>query len=291
MKKIIDTHVHIWNLEQLRLPWLDSEDYLNQTFMEEDYQQAIVNDRFAITDAIYMEVDCAPNDRAKENTWIINQCESSKSIFTGAVISGDLADDQFREYIEKYRAKVSGVRQVLHVSGRERGFCLQPQFIQNVRYLGEIGLTFDLCMRNEELADGYELAKRCPDTKIILNHMGNPNMEMLTQPLTTEKKIYRENWLDNLTLFSELPNVYCKISGVSETEQTGFEAFSEEINQVMDLFGEDRLLYASNFPVIDLGGGLSKWTEFLLNLTDTRSESFKRKLFSENARLVYLNQK
>ncbi|MGM0167878.1 hypothetical protein IGI39_002890 [Enterococcus sp. AZ135] len=291
MKKIIDTHVHTWDLAQLRLPWLDTEEYLNQTFTETDYQKAMVSDRFAITDAVYMEVDCAPRDREKENTGIINQCESSKSIFKGAVISGDLSDDYFKEYIEKYRFDISGLRQVLHVAERERVFCLQPKFIQNVRYLGEIGLSFDLCLRNEELSDGYELAKNCPETRIILNHMGNPDMEMLTPPLNDEKKRYREKWLRNLKRFSELPNVYCKISGVMETEKIGFEDFSEEINHVMDLFGEDRILYASNFPVIDLGGGLSKWTDFLLTLTDARSEAFKRKLFSENAKVIYLNRK
>lgn len=65
MKKIIDTHVHTWDLAQLRLPWLDTEEYLNQTFTETDYQKAMVSDRFAITDAVYMEVDCAPRDREK----------------------------------------------------------------------------------------------------------------------------------------------------------------------------------------------------------------------------------
>lgn len=291
MEKIIDTHVHTWDLKQLRLPWLDTEEYLAQTFTEADYQKDVASDYFTITDALYVEVDCAPNDREKENDWIIDQCKSATSIFKSAVISGDLAIDKFREYIEKYRSNISGVRQVLHVPERERGFCLQPQFIENVRYLGEIGLTFDLCMRNEELSDGYELAKACPNTHIILNHMGNPNMEMLSQPLTDEKRHYRENWFKDLKKLSDLPNVYCKISGVMETDKANFEDFSEEINQVMTLFGEDRILYASNFPVIDLGGGFNKWTNFLLTLTAGRSKEFRGKLFSENARSIYLKQK
>ncbi|MGG5371092.1 amidohydrolase family protein [Enterococcus sp. AZ196] len=291
MEKIIDTHVHTWDLKQLRLPWLDTEEYLAQTFTEADYQKAVTSDRFTITDALYVEVDCAPNDREKENDWIIHQCNCATSIFKGAVIAGDLATDQFSESIETYRSSILGVRQVLHVPERERGFCLQPQFMENVRYLGEIGLTFDLCMRNEELSDGYELAKSCPGTSIILNHMGNPNMELLSQPLTDEKKKYRETWFENLKKLSDLPNVYCKISGVMETEQARFEDFSEEIHQVMTLFGEDRILYASNFPVIDLGGGLNKWTDFLLTLTAERTKEFRRKLFSENAQSVYLKQK
>ncbi|MGM0110184.1 amidohydrolase family protein [Enterococcus sp. DIV0187] len=291
MKKIIDTHVHTWNLAQLRLPWLDTEDYLNQTFTEKDYQKAAASDQFSITDAIYMEVDCTPSDREKENKWVLNQCANANSIFKSAVISGDLSDKHFKEYIEKYRFDISGLRQVLHVAEREKGFCLQPTFIQNVRYLGDLGLTFDLSLRNEELSDGYEMAKNCPETRIILNHMGNPNMEMLTQPLNDEKKSYREKWLGNLKKISELPNVYCKISGVMETEKASFEDFSEEIDQVMELFGEDRILYASNFPVIDLGGGLNKWTDFLLKLTESRSESFKGKLFRKNAQAVYFNLK
>jgi predicted TIM-barrel fold metal-dependent hydrolase len=76
-----------------------------------------------------------------------------------------------------------------------------------------------------------------------------------------------------------------------ETEKASFEDFSEEIDQVMELFGEDRILYASNFPVIDLGGGLNKWTDFLLKLTESRSESFKGKLFRKNAQAVYFNLK
>ncbi len=71
-------------------------------------------------------------------------------------------------------------------------------------------------------------------------------MEMLTQPLNDEKKVIVKNGLESKKI-SELPNVYCKISGVMETEKASFEDFSEEIDQVMELFGEDRILYASNF--------------------------------------------
>ncbi len=75
-------------------------------------------------------------------------------VFSKVPYFGDLSDKHFKEYIEKYRFDISGLRQVLHVAEREKGFCLQPTFIQNVRYLGDLGLTLDLCLRNEELSDG-----------------------------------------------------------------------------------------------------------------------------------------
>ncbi|MFV0381605.1 MAG: amidohydrolase family protein [Breznakia sp.] len=287
MEKIIDTHVHVWDLEKMQLPWLESEGYLKQTFLESDYIKSIKSEKFCITDAIYMEVDCAKECKKKENSDAITWCENTQSIFSKAIISADLSSSECRGYIDEYKTKVSGVRQVLHIAEREKGFCLQKQFIENVRYLGEVGLTFDLCLRNSELTDGYELAKACPNTTIVLNHMGNPTMDFFVEPLSEKSAQNKKIWLKNLLKYSTLENVYCKISGIMESDNFTFSDSSKDIDKVLDIFGEDHILYASNYPVLNLGGGLVKWTEFLVALTMSRSSACKEKLFRKNAKKIY----
>lgn len=69
-------------------------------------------------------------------------------------------------------ASVKGVRQVLHVPEALPGTCLGEVFLENVRWLGEHGLVYEGCVRNGELGDLYEMARSCPGTIIVLDHMG-----------------------------------------------------------------------------------------------------------------------
>jgi L-fuconolactonase len=62
---------------------------------------------------------------------------------------------------------------VLHAETAEKAMCLKPQFVASVKLLGELGLSFDLCMRPGELSDGLALAKQCPGTRFIVDHCGN----------------------------------------------------------------------------------------------------------------------
>jgi L-fuconolactonase len=176
---ICDTHLHLWDLSKFRLPWLsgDAVQRINRSFVMSDYAEATSG--LNLAKAVYMEVNVHPDDQAGEAEYVIDLCQRDDNPMVGAVIGGSPQSSSFKDYITPYLDNdyIKGVRTVLHDPDRKPGMCLQPQFVENVRLLGEHGKRFDLCMRPDELLDGAKLADKCPKTRFILDHCGNLSVQ------------------------------------------------------------------------------------------------------------------
>ncbi len=175
------------------------------------------------------------------------------------------------------------MRQVLH-GGQPHGYCLEPKFVEGVKRLGQYGLCFDLCLRPEELIDGAKLADRCPEVKFVLDHCGNA-------PIVGE----REVWDRGLVEIAQRPNVVCKISGIVAQCKPGHWKPSDLapiVHRCREVFGIDRVMYASDWPVCTLAASLREWTTALQEIVQDWTEEDRRKLFHDNAERFYkLNTK
>lgn len=292
MLKIIDTHLHIWNRDELMMPWLtDAGEPLCRNYSFEDYLSAQNgNDLYKIEKAVYIEVDVEASQRDIENTYILNMCKKSDNLIYGASISGDLTNTHFKEYIKKYAPEeaVKGVRQVLHVPSAKPKTCLAANFIDNVKLLGKFGLVFEGCVRTEELEDLFSLAQQCSETRIVLDHMGIVDPDIIsTQSPTEGEKVYREKWQDNMRKLASLDNVVCKISGLNPAGKWSVETLQPAVETVISEFGADRIMFASNYPVCNISTKLDPWIRALIEITGKRSEQFRQKLFYENAKTIY----
>ncbi len=217
MLSIIDTHQHLWNLEQFSLPWLDSEgiESLRKNYLMSDYLEA--SRKSNVSKTIYMEVDVSPVERVAEAEFVIEMCRRDDNPMVGAVISGYPGYGEFRESITRFRDStyIKGVRQVLQVPVVARGHCLEGGFVKDVQYLGELGKSFDICMRPSELVDAVGLVDQCPETIFILDHCGNADPQIVNgaseripnYPITHEK----EQWRRDVTALGKRDNVVCKI--------------------------------------------------------------------------------
>ena len=108
--------------------------------------------------------------------------EADDNPMAGAVIGGSLGEEGFRAYIGRFKDEdaIKGVRQVLHVPDAEPGHCAcRSSFVRDVQYLGEIGMSFDLCLRPGELGDAVGLVDQCPDTLFIVDHCGNADPQIV----------------------------------------------------------------------------------------------------------------
>ena len=88
---------------------------------------------------------------------------------------------------------------------------------------------------------------------------------------------------------AELPNTYCKISGIIARAKPGWddETLDPTINHCIDQFGENRIFFGGDWPVCTLGASLGEWIGSLSRIIASRPESLQRKLFHENAERVY----
>lgn len=277
---IVDTHVHLWDLKKFRLAWLEKGSKLDRDFLWKDYLQATRG--LTIAKAVYMEVDVIPSQQEQEASTVAELCRSGETALTAAVISGRPSSERFADYIKPFSrlSVIKGVRQVLHGPSTPRGYCLDPNFVRGIRLLGELGLSYDLCMRPSELRDGAKLAASCPGTTFILDHCGNA--EVFASDLS--------DWRNGIAAVAERPNVSCKVSGiVASTKGKPWKPadLAPIINHVLEVFGPDRVFFGGDWPVCTLGAPLADWVAALQEVVRERTPEQQRKLFHDNAVRVY----
>ena len=165
---IIDTHQHLWDLANQRLPWLgDAPAVLRKSYRTEEYRAATAGLNVR---AIYMEVDVAEETLTSEADLMLGLAASGQTPMVAAVIGGRPDAPGFADYVKRFRdnPRFKGVRRVLHSPATPAGYCLRPEFVRGVKLLGEAGKSFDLCMRAPELMDAVKLTELCPGTRFVL---------------------------------------------------------------------------------------------------------------------------
>lgn len=281
---VVDTHQHLWDLDVVKLPWLSgAPDVLNRQFVMSDYLAATQNANIAKT--VYMEVNVDPAFQQTEADYVIGLCEADDNPMVGAVIGGSPAADSFRDYITPLAKNkfIKGVRTVLHDPDRPTGMCLADKFVDGVKLLGDLGLSFDLCMRPDEISDGVELARKCPGTRFIIDHCGNMSVVSTDQSL-------RSKWMNDMQAAAQQDNMFCKISGIVVTAKKGkwkAEDLAPNMNFCMDTFGEDRIIFGGDWPVCTLTSTYQQWLDALKAIVQDRTDQFQQKLFHDNADRIY----
>jgi predicted TIM-barrel fold metal-dependent hydrolase len=280
MIPIVDTHQHLWDLKNFRLSWLKPDTVLNRSFLPSDYREA--TEGLNVVKAIYMEVDLDPAQQAAEAEYVIDLCKRGESPTVAGVISGRPASDGFKSYITPFKGNryIKGVRQVLHVTDTPPGYCLSDNFVRGIRLLGELGLSYDLCLRAGELTDGAKLIELCPDTRFILDHCGNPDVQAKDSA----------QWKRGMEAIAKHKRVVCKVSGIvvsAKPNQWTADDLAPFVNFTLETFGPDRVMFGGDWPVCTQTATYKQWVTALQTIVASRSEPDRRKLFHDNAVRFY----
>ena len=284
---IIDTHQHLWDLEKVRLAWLHLEGKadaagLDRSFLMPEYLQAVESQNVA--GSLYMEVNVILEDQHKEVDYVLDLCRSPRNPMQAAVIGGWPHHPGFEDYLGVWGDSdfIKGVRTVLHDPDRPQGMCLSREFVRGCRLLGALDLSFDLCMRPDELLDAVHLVDACPETRFILDHCGN-------MPVASTDSRLRTRWRKGIQELARRSNVDCKISGIVVTADPAWKAADLHgvVTECLDSFGEDRVCFGGDWPVCTLRASYSRWVDALKWIVRDRSPQFKRKLFHDNALRIY----
>lgn len=257
MLEIVDSHFHIWDLDVLRLPWLNScKGIIKRSFSADDLVKEYAKMGVDFKGGVYVEVDC--DDAIKEDEYIFTL--NSPQILAKVMRARHLCSHM------RLPTGIVGVREPLHIDTSARGRCLERSFIEGLEVLAEKGLIFESCNRVEELMDIYQAAAQVPEVKLVINHCGN------VSELTDDYKAA-------MTKLASLPNVYCKVSGFA-TENKVF--VKDLLDFISGTFDHGKLLYASNFPVVEL------YSSFADHLNAVR-EYFgdDPDIFSKNTKKLY----
>jgi len=277
---ILDSHVHLWDTDRFRIPWLDDIPMLNRPMSLDDYGQATHG--LPVDGLVYLQVEVAPPyalTEAKE----LATLAAGNPIIQGIVPWAPLEfGERCRLFLEELVAispLIKGVRRIVQAEP-DPEFCLQPDFIRGNQLLAEFGLRSDLCCTWRQLGQNVELVRQCPETQFILDHIAKPHIQ--------ENAF--EPWASQMTALAALPNCYCKISGVlTEADHHDWEVEQVKpyVIHALEAFGEDRVVFGSDWPVVTQAATYSRWVEVLDSLTMDLSDEAKTRLWSANGRRFY----
>ena len=276
MIPIIDTHQHLWDLTIFHLPWQKDNPKLARSFVMRDYLEATAG--LNVVKSIYMEVDVEPSQQPAEADHVIAICQRGDTPMAAAVISGRPASDGFADYITGYKQSpyIKGVRQVLHVPETPPGYCLDERFIQGIRLLGTLGLSFDICCRSTELPRRRQADRRVP------RHAVHPRpLRQRQRPGQGPRALAGRHRRDRPAEERRLQGLGHR--GLGRTRPWTADDLAPIINHVLDTFGPDRVMFGGDWPVCTLAATYRQWVEALKAIVATRSRADQQKLFHDNA--------
>jgi L-fuconolactonase len=180
---------------------------------------------------------------ASETTWI------------GGVVGWvDLTDPNVSETIAEVLqgpngSKLVGFRHLVHDEA-DPEWLLRDEVLRGLAAVAEAGLVYDLLVRTRELPAAIEVARRLPDLRFVLDHLAKPRIAAReTEP-----------WSSAISEIAKVQNVTCKISGlVTEADWTSWRRgdLAPYIETAVELFGPDRLMFGSDWPVCTLAADYS----------------------------------
>lgn len=271
---LFDTHLHLIYKDRLHYPWLDDFAALNRDNRFDSYSRDAA--RLGITGCLHMEVDVA-EDRIEDETAMIAELAALPgSLMRGAISSCRPEQDGFAAFLDRTldNPLVKGFRRVLHVV--PDAVSQSATFRDNVRRLSGTGRTFDLCVLPRQLGLAAELVDHCPDVGFILDHCGVPDVASGAM----------EPWRAGIRALAERPNVVAKISGVvayGDADTWSLDDIRPFVDETVAAFGHDRIVWGSDQPVCNLGGGLAVWVAATHALTAGWSAEDRAALYHKNA--------
>ena len=251
MISLLDTHQHLVYREKASYGWTkDIPPLAEGNFTLDDYKT--LTEGLGIGGTLFMETGVDDPDYQQETRFVKSLADNSDNGMIGLISSiRPESDEAFETWLEEtIEMGVVGYRRILHVMPDDTS--QSDIFRNNVRKIGVSGKTFDICFLPGQLPIACELAKACENTKLILNHCGVP--DIAGNGL--------DPWRQDIKALAQIPNVICKLSGLMAYCAPGtssLETIEPYVDHVLNCFGPNRMVWGSDWPVVNLAKGLPEW--------------------------------
>jgi L-fuconolactonase len=276
---IIDAHVHLTDVKNLGYGWTKNAPVLNRSVLPADLFKAAAP--VQIEKFVFVEVDVDLPQHVAEAEWIDGLAKSEPKLAgmvaalpleQGKAVAGDLAK------IAKLKV-ARGIRRLIQ-NQADPDFCIQPKFIEGLKLLPQYDLVFDICIFHHHLPNAIKMVRQCPEVRFVLDHIAKPAI----------KAGVSDPWRQHMKELAALPNVTCKISGVStEADHKSWtrEQLKPYIAHAIDTFGFERCMYGGDWHVLELAGTYPQWVEVVDWVIEGASADEKRKLYRDTAIRAY----
>ena len=238
----LDAHQHFWQYNPAHQDWMTDQ----MQVLKRDY---LPGELKPLLQAIGFQGSIAVQARQilEETEWLL-QLADRHDFIHGVVGWVDLRATALSDQLEKLtrHPKLVGMRHVLH-DEPDDNFMLRPEFRRGIGLLGEFKLTYDLLLFPKHLPAAVKLVAEFPNQPFVLDHSAKPAI----------REGQLSPWQENLRQLAAFPNVCCKLSGlVTEAKWQAWNPadFRRYLDIVIQVFGPERVMIGSDWPVCTLSG-------------------------------------
>ncbi len=273
---IIDTHTHFYDPTRPQgVPWPNPKDsILYKTVLPEHFKAVALP--AGVSGTIIVEA----SEWVEDNQWILDLAAKEPFIkgFVGNLQPGT---EGFAQNLDRFSASP------LFRGIRPRGSRIKNRtdagFFADLQKLADKDLELDLLITPEALPDAVSLVRRLPQMRVVINHVANVHIT---------GKAPDSAWADGMRKAAESPRVYCKVSGLaSATRQIpapkDVAFYAPTLDVLWEAFGEDRLIYGSDWPVCSRFAEYSDVLRVVTEYFAKKGKTASEKYFWKNGKAAY----
>jgi L-fuconolactonase len=270
---MIDSHQHFWQVGRFAYPWMSSDPgVLYRDYLPDDL--APILERNGVNQTVLVQA----SNSVEESRWLLELADANAFI-AGVVGWVDLTDPDAQLDELCAHPKFKGVRHLVESEPND-DWLIQPAVLSGLKKVASRGCTCDLLVHTRHLKYIPQVAESCPELQFVIDHLAKPSI--------ARNEI--NEWAQAMKRVAAFPNMYCKLSGlVTEANWTSWqpEDLRPYVDEALALFGVDRMMFGSDYPVCLLASSYDRVLQSFQELLKDLSDADRDKIFSTNAQRVY----
>lgn len=272
---MIDSHQHFWNYNPDRDVWITEEMSRIKTDFYPNFSQPIFQ-KFKINGCIAVQADSS-----EEETLFLLALAEQNDFIKGVVGWTDLQANDLEDRLNYFSQfeQLKGFRHVVQ-GEKDPEFLLKSTFIQGVKTLDAFDFKYDLLIYANQLPTSISFCSQLSNQQIVLDHLAKP-------PIKSKDIRFWKKWIKE---FKPLQHVSAKISGLlteADWKNWNEDELTEIIDVALEVFGPDRLMFGSDYPVVLVAGELEKWISVFSKSIENLTENEKKKIKISNCLAFY----
>ncbi|KAF2513663.1 amidohydrolase family protein [Flavobacterium zhairuonense] len=267
----IDSHQHFWKFDPIKDAWITDEmKVIKRDFLPADLEPILFENQFGGCVAVQA-------DQSEEETLFLLDLAKENHFIKGVVGWIELCSDNIAErlqYCAKFE-KLKGFRHIIQAEA-DLDFMLQPKFQNGISQLAKYNFTYDILIFPKHLENAAKLVANFPKQKFVIDHLAKPDFK--------NKEFI--DWENGIRAIAKFPNVMCKVSGlVTEADWNNWTKtdFTHCLDVITEVFGIDRLMFGSDWPVSLLAASYAESCEIVEDYFSKFSKIDQDKFWSKNA--------
>jgi L-fuconolactonase len=242
----VDAHQHFWWIGRHDYPWLDPALAIHRDYELDDLRR--------VQDDIRATVLVQASPTTAETQTLVGIAQASDGLVRGVVGWVDLAAREASTVIAELAARdvVKGVRPMLGFI-EDTDWILRADVQAALETLARHSLSLDVAARARHLPLLPELAQRHPSLAMVIDHGAKP----------TIARGEFQPWARDIARVARETPMFCKLSGLATEAGANWsdDDLRPYVDHLIECFGADRLMWGSDWPVVDLAGGMQRWRE------------------------------